>query len=171
MSCLPEIGDSSFFIKLSVRLNCCWLFVYIVNVVVDEDLGNVFRVYDAVVGQAEFGVYAADVACVVKFVLIVDDVAGAVFVFEFDVFDAVRVLSLFFGGLGGHVDVHGDGGIGTYPGIIPGQGLHGDGFALGKVHVIFCHFYLISLFRVCLVHLLKLAEGNGIGVNVQSGLV
>ncbi len=118
MSCLPEIGDSSFLIKLLVSLNCCWLFVYIVNVVVDEDLGDVFRVYDAVVGQAEFGVYAADVACVVEFVLIVDDVAGAVFVFEFNVFDAVRVLGLFFGGLSGHVDVHGDGGIGTYPGII-----------------------------------------------------
>ena len=58
MSCLPEIGDSSFLIKLLVSLNCCWLFVYIVNVVVDEDLGDVFRVYDAVVGQAEFGVYA-----------------------------------------------------------------------------------------------------------------
>lgn len=48
MSCL--LGGSSFLIKLLVSLNCCWLFVYIVNVVVDEDLGDVFRVYDAVVG-------------------------------------------------------------------------------------------------------------------------
>ncbi len=136
-----------------------------------EDLGDVFRVYDAVVGQAEFGVYAADVACVVEFVLIVDDVAGAVFVFEFDVFDAVRVLGLFFGGLGGHVDVHGDRGIGAYPGIIPGQGLWGR-FRTGEgprnLLLLLSDFSFPGLSRPSPE---DFAEGNGIGVNVQSGLV